>query len=129
MDRNELIRRLANFEYDDGIVVVYLFGSAARGTAVVGSDVDVAVLYRGSRPKNLENGGFGLQDRLTIALQLPVDLVVPSHAPSDLVHRVLNDGIVVVELDRAARLAFEVQRGDEYFVLRPYLLRYRGLGA
>ncbi len=129
MNRNELIGRLASFAYDDGIAAVYLFGSFARGMAVAGSDVDVAVLYRGVLPQKFENCGFDLQDRLTTALQLPVDLIVLNHAPSDLVHRVLNDGIVVFELDRSARVAFEVQRRNEYFDLLPHLLRYRGLAS
>lgn len=129
MDRNELIRRLAGFAYDDGIAAVYLFGSFARGMAEVGSDVDVAVLHRGALSQTLENCGFELQDRLTTELQLPVDLIVLNHAPSDLVHRVLNDGVVVFERDRSARVAFEVQRRNEYFDLLPYFLRYRGLAS
>jgi uncharacterized protein len=127
--RNELISRLASFEYDAGIAAVYLFGSFARGTAGVGSDVDVAVLYSVAPRQTLAHSGFDLQDRLTTALQLPVDLVILNHAPSDLVHRVLKDGVVVFDSNRSARLAFEVQRRNEYFDLLPYLLRYRGLAS
>ena len=129
MNRNELIRRLASFVYDERVAVVYLFGSVARGMAMGASDVDVAVLYSNALPQKLENCGFDLQDRLTTALQLPVDLIVLNNAPSDLVHRVLKDGVVVFEFDRSARVAFEVQRRNEYFDLLPHLLRYRGLAS
>lgn len=51
LDRAELIRilreRLGRLASDLPIVRVILFGSYARGTYTVGSDVDLLVIYRG----------------------------------------------------------------------------------
>ena len=40
-------------------------------------------------------------------------------------HRVLRDGILIDEADRAARIRFEVAARNEYFDLLPILQRYR----
>ena len=54
--------------------------------------------------------------------------MVLNRAPADLVHRILRDGILMLERDRNARIAFEVQRRNEYFDLLPILKRYRRTG-
>jgi hypothetical protein len=46
-------------------------------------------------------------------------------APPDLVHRVLRDGVLVLERDASARIRFEVRARNEYFDLRPRLDEYR----
>lgn len=113
---------------NDGIVCVYLFGSVARGTAGPGSDLDVAVLYENPPTRTLEGSGVGLGGELEAVIGLPVDLVVLNRAPVDLVHRVLRDGILLVERDRNARVRFEVAVRNEYFDLKPHLDRYRRAG-
>ena len=50
-----------------------------------------------------------------------MDLVVLNRAPADLIHRVLRDGILVLDLDPSARIRFEVRARNEYFVLLPHL--------
>jgi len=54
-------------------------------------------------------------------------VVVLNDAPADLVHRVLRDGVLVLETDRSARIRFEVAKRNEYFDLLPILRRYRRL--
>jgi hypothetical protein len=66
-----------------------------------------------------------LAGSLEASLGKRVDLVVLNRAPADLVHRVLRDGVVVVERDRSARLRFEVRARNEYFDLAPVRARYR----
>jgi uncharacterized protein len=113
------------FEQDERpVVAVYLFGSEARGTARPGSDVDVAVLYAAA-PRTLESQPFDVEDDLRGALGRPVQVTVLNGAPPDLVHRVLRDGRLVLERDRAARVRFEVASRNEYFDLKPVLDRYR----
>lgn len=109
----------------EGIVAVYLFGSVARGQARRSSDVDVGVLYEVTPPATLEGLGGELAAELERAIGRPVDLVVLNRAPADLIHRVLRDGILVVERDRARRIAFEVKARNEYFDLAPIRERYR----
>jgi hypothetical protein len=120
----ETVRQFFAVEHH-GTVAVYVFGSVARDTAGVGSDVDVAVLLAEDPPRTLEGLCLDLQDRLSEVLARPVDLVVLNRAPADLVHRVLRDGVLVAETNRTARVAFEVQRRNEYFDLEPIRQRYR----
>ena len=113
------------FERDERpVVAVYLFGSEARGTARPGSDVDVAVLYA-TAPRTLASRPFDVEDDLRGALGRPVQVIVLNGAPADLIHRVLRDGRLVLERDRAARVRFEVAARNEYFDLKPILDRYR----
>ena len=53
------------------------------------------------------------------------DLIILNHAPADLVHRVLRDGILVCEPSRSARIRFEVRLRNEYFDLDPIRTLYR----
>lgn len=107
------------------VVAAYLFGSEARGEATGGSDLDIAVLLRGSHSATLESGGFDLASGLESAFGRPVDLVILNRAPVDLVARVLRDGRLLLDRDRSARIRFEVQARNEYFDLLPYLRQYR----
>jgi predicted nucleotidyltransferase len=108
-----------------GIAAAYLFGSLARGTAKTRSDVDIAVLYEGDPPTGLAGLGVELAGDLERLLGHPVDVIVLNRAPTDLVHRVLRDGHLLVDRDRSRRIAFEIQSRNEYFDLLPHLLRYR----
>jgi predicted nucleotidyltransferase len=107
----------------------YLFGSRARGDGRRDSDVDVAVLFATDPPRTLAGLHLDLADRLSAAIGgRPVDLVVLNRAPVDLIHRVLRDGLLLLERDRSARIRFEVRARNEYFDLLPHLRRYRRLG-
>ena len=107
------------------LACAYLFGSFARGEEKPGSDLDLAILYRETPPATLAGLGLDLADALSSRLRLPVDVVVLNRASPDLVHRVLRDGILVLETDRAARVRFEVKKRSEYFDVLPYLREYR----
>jgi predicted nucleotidyltransferase len=110
---------------DGGLVCAYLFGSRARGDARAASDVDVAVLFEEAPSPTLDGLRFDICSVLEGCLHRPVDLVVLNHAPADLIHRVLRDGILVIERDRVARVRFEVKARNEYFDLAPVRARYR----
>lgn len=131
VNRDEVLTRLRDRlgPAPEGLVAVYLFGSVARGHGRASSDVDVAVLYEVTPPATLEGMGFDLASDLEAAVGRPVDLVVLNRAPADLIHRVLRDGILVVERDRSRRIAFEVKARNEYFDLAPIRERYRRMKA
>jgi predicted nucleotidyltransferase len=112
----------------EGIAAVYLFGSVARGTARLGSDVDVGVLYSEDPPQTLAGLGLDLEAEMEKLLGLPVQLVVLNRAPVDLVVRVLRDGKLLVDRDRSKRLRFEVRSRNEFWDLEPYLKLYRKMG-
>jgi predicted nucleotidyltransferase len=110
---------------DPEVVAVYLYGSRARGTARAGSDVDLALLLRRRPPSTLHGVERGAEATLERELRLPVQAVVLNGAPPDLAHRVLRDGILLLDRDRAARLRFEVQSRNEYFDLEALRRLYR----
>jgi len=107
------------------VIAVYLFGSVARGTVSPSSDVDLGVLLCTGAPRTLEERLFDYQDRLQGLVGCPIHIVILNDAPSDLVHRVLRDGRLLLERDRAARIAFEVRARNMYFDLQPVLAAYR----
>ncbi len=101
------------------------FGSVARGEAREGSDVDVAVLYGSERPKKLEELPNTLAAQLERRLGWPVEVIPLDDGEPDLIHRVLNEGRLVYEGDRSARIRFEVNGRNAYWDLEPHLRRYR----
>lgn len=107
------------------ITTAYLFGSVARGTCRVSSDVDVAVLFATDPPPTLAGLGLDLEAELERDLGHPVQVVVLNRAPVDLVHRVLRDGKLLKEASPVARIDFEVRARNLYFDLLPILRRYR----
>lgn len=108
------------------VVAAWLFGSRARGTARPDSDVDVAVLLDRA-PEGFEDQPWELEARLAERVGLSVQLVVVNRAPADLVRRVLRDGVLLVDRDRAARLRFEVAARNAYYDMTPIWRRIRRL--
>lgn len=116
-------------EGEPRVLVAYLFGSHARGTAREDSDLDVAVLFDGEVDARLGGPLDSLRDAIERACGRRCDLIDARTAPADLVHRILRDGVLLLERDRSVRIAFEVARRNEYFDLLPYLKEYRRGGA
>ena len=108
-----------------GLVAAYLFGSFARGEQQASSDIDVGLLYETVPAATLADRPFALSAELCSLLGREVDVVVLNTAPADLVHRVLRDGRILLELDRKKRIAFEVRARNEYFDMLPIWRRYR----
>lgn len=111
------------------VIAAYLFGSVARGTAHAGSDVDVAVLYAEAPPATLEGLPLDLEDRISRRVGRPAQVIVLNTAPTDLVHRVLRDGVLLLDRAPGARIRFEVRARNAYFDLQPILARYRRRSA
>jgi len=111
------------------VVAAYLYGSQARGTAGAASDVDVAILLRAAARPTLQSVARDLEARIEASVRRPVEVVLLNGAPCDLVHRVLRDGIVVLDRDRALRIRYEVQARNEYFDMEPIRRLYRRIPA
>ncbi len=107
------------------IIAAYLFGSVARGAARARSDVDVAVLYAVPPPATLEGLPLGLEARIEKLVGRPAQVIVLNTAPAGLVHRVLRDGVLLLDRDPSARIRFEVRARNEFFDLQPIVARYR----
>jgi hypothetical protein len=110
---------------DDRLLAAYLFGSVARRADSSSSDVDVGILLRTAPTGELDDLRFALEGDLERALGRTTQVVALNNAPPDLVHRVLRDGRLLLDRDRAARIRFEVRARNEYFDLLPILNRYR----
>lgn len=123
MDRDDVAKVLGErLGQQRTVVAAWLFGSFSRGRARPSSDVDVCVLFAGA-PSSDEV--LDLQTDLAGALGRDVDLVPARDAPADLIHRVLRDGVLLVDRDRSARIAFEVEMRGRYFDMTPVWLEYR----
>jgi uncharacterized protein len=116
---------LQHFGAKPGVAAVYLFGSVARGTANAASDVDIGVLYEHPPAAELMAQPFGDEAELSERFGRRVQIIVMNGAPPDLIHRILRDGILVLEPDKSRRIAFEVQARNQYFDLLPILRQYR----
>lgn len=113
------------FRQKTGIAAVYLFGSVAKGSARNDSDVDIGVLYEHPPEATLLGQPFADEAALGELLSRPAQLVVMNQAPPDLIHRILRDGILVVEPNRSHRIGFEVRARNLYFDLVPMMRQYR----
>jgi predicted nucleotidyltransferase len=107
------------------ILEAYLFGSTARDSAQVHSDIDVAVFLRDPRPPAYP---FGYEADLGTALMRGlgtsrVDVVVLNVAPPLLYHRVLRDGVRVLARDLAATTTREGRALSRYCDFVPQLAK------
>ncbi len=109
------------------VAAAYLFGSVARDEAGPASDVDIGLLLNSEPLPNYESLHLRLEGELERALARSVEVVVLNRAPVDLVHRVMRDGVLLLDRDPRARIRFEVRARNEYFDLLPFLRRYRRL--
>lgn len=102
------------------IAAAWVFGSVARGDARADSDLDVAVLLRGSEEQDDVRALYALAGELERhAPSGRVDLVVLGPQGSVFRHRVLSEGVLVHDADREARLDFEERTIREYLDWKP----------
>ncbi|MCC3751783.1 MAG: nucleotidyltransferase domain-containing protein [Halorhodospira halophila] len=131
METTDLTGKLrGQLERERGLIAcAYLYGSRATGQARDDSDVDLAVLFRDPQQPALVCPAARLAQRLEQAIRRPIDLIDVEQAPVDLVHRILRDGILLLDAIPARRIAFEVDARNRYFDLLPYLQEYRRSSA
>lgn len=108
-------------------ICAFLFGSLAREEASARSDLDIAVLLPHDPPGTLDSLCLDLADTLGEAAGRPADLVVLNRAPPDLVHRILRDGVLLLDRDPSARIRFETRSRADYLDMLPHWRRYRRL--
>ncbi len=95
----------------DVIAAVYVFGSSVAGKERRESDIDIAIMVRGSM------GGFQrvqLETELSNLLGKDVDLVVFGSASPLLQHQILKYGRIVYEADPVERVRQEMTARREY---------------
>jgi uncharacterized protein len=104
------------------VVAGYLFGSVARGEALPGSDVDVAVLLdpeldERARVERL----WALIGVLEPFSLREVQVVLLNTAPPLLAYQVIRDGVRLAARSEVERVAFEVHTMQRYFDIQPML--------
>ena len=109
------------------ILDAYLFGSQARGTSRVDSDVDVAVYLD---PTTDMNAGFGVDAAIAADLMRAlgrndIDVVLLNRADPVLYHRVLQDGLRLLVRDPQATARREGYAMSCYFDFLPQLEKIR----
>ena len=120
--RKAIEQRLAA---EPAIVAAWLFGSTARGTERPESDVDIAILTSRPADHTMADLWLDLQADLSQLAGRELDLVVVDDAPADLTHRVMRDGVILIDRDRAARIRFEVAARNRFFDMTPIWDEYR----
>ncbi len=85
----------------------------------------MGLLLEGPPEQKLQNVPRQVEAALERTSRLPVHVVVLNGAPVDLTHRILRDGIILLDRDPAARTRFEVRARNAWFDLQPILHRYR----
>lgn len=111
------------FEGYKDIVLVYLFGSVARGFETEMSDFDLAVLLS-ELPDELLDFYLDLMDELSVILGNNVDIVLLNDAPPLLRHQVIKHGRVIYCRDEEERIRFESISEKMYLDLRPMYKSY-----
>jgi len=119
-----LITMLRNFFQEErGVILAYLFGSAARDKKGPLSDIDIGVLYPGAVPWNRH---FELAHRIqTLLGGDEIDLIALNRAPEELAYTCIDEGILLYAENEAARVEFEVKILNAYGDLLPMLERQR----
>lgn len=102
------------FDAEPAIELAVLFGSWARDEAHDGSDVDLAVAWRGALPPLRSE--LALQGRLEDALGRDVDLVDIATATPALRWRIVRDGVLLMTRTPALwtrlRIAIAIEHDD-----------------
>ena len=114
------------FAAREGVLLAYLYGSHARGTAGPLSDVDVAFLLEG-KPSTRER--FDARLEVTGALmdilrRDDVDVLVLNEAPPALAFRVIRDGVLLHARSKAVRAEYVASVTIEYLDFQPCLALY-----
>lgn len=124
----DLIDRLRDALRREGrVAFAYLFGSAARGDASAGSDVDIALwLADGTEAREWAYRSL-LPELMAAGRTNAVDLTILNDAAPALRFAVQKSGELIFESGaeaHAARIAFEQRARKDYWDFKPRLERY-----
>ena len=112
----------AYFAEQQDIILVYLFGSMARGQADRFSDIDIAVLLDDkSSVEQFLARQLEIMGEMEKAARGEVQIVLLNQATPLLAFQVVRDGKLLHQRSRAERIAFEVGAMRQYADIKPML--------
>ena len=112
MDVDRLTLEATEVLRASGALFAYVHGSRAAGTARPDSDLDVAAFWGGAAPASFE-----------VDVPAGVDLMILDTAPLELRGRVAEKGVLLFEVDSAARVHWEAMTRKIWFDERPRIER------
>lgn len=125
MDKNIFIERCSEFiikineKYP--VNLAYLFGSRAKNTENVMSDIDIALYFTNNY--DVMNDALVRGDIIELGFEffkIDVDVVSLNYAPLLLKYEVIKDGIIIFEKSPLGRIEFEVKVMREYLDFKYY---------
>jgi predicted nucleotidyltransferase len=123
----EAVQRLAHYlAGQPEVLVAYLFGSNARGSATPLSDVDIAVLVLQtlSREEVFDRRLAWIDEVQGVLHREAIDVVVLNEAPLALRYRVLRDGMVLACRDEQVRILYQADTISRYLDFKPVIERH-----
>jgi hypothetical protein len=109
----------------DGIIAAYLFGSVARERRALGAMSTWLSSSRLRPPATLEGFAGRSREPDHATRRPPAQVIVLNTAPAGLIHRVLRDGVLVLDRAPSARIRFEVRARNEFSICSRFSARYR----
>ncbi len=121
----EIISKLKEYFIEKrGVLVVYLFGSAAGKSQgwKKRADLDIAILLD---EHTLKDGSLKQQciiwaELAALLKRNDIDVLILNTAPLTLRHEVIKNGIIVFEKELSSRVNFEVSSELKFYDFQPY---------
>ncbi|MFH1847566.1 MAG: nucleotidyltransferase domain-containing protein [Candidatus Omnitrophota bacterium] len=107
------------FSKQNGVICVYLFGSAAVGKQNKFSDIDIAVLFSRNMEVDCAEKQLLFMNELSCLLDSNVDIVILNRAVCFIRFQIMRNGLRIYESSDRMDHEFEVRTFIEYFDFLP----------
>ena len=113
------------FARRDDITAVYLFGSTVKNRERKGSDLDLAILFKGEiGPYERFQAKLQIANDLETEVKADLDIVDLRSADLFFVHQVMKNKLLLFEREINDRVSFEVEYRKRFFDLMPFYKEY-----
>ena len=113
------------FARRDDITAVYLFGSTVKNRERKGSDLDLAILFKGEIcPYERFQAKLQIANDLETAVKADLDIVDLRNVDLFFVHQVMKNKLLLFEREINDRVSFEVEYRKRFFDLMPFYKEY-----